>query len=213
MLVYRAAGHLVAVLVSVTLLAACAVGPSAQVPSATAAPTAALPPAESATAAPAPTPPASPDVTPTPSPRSSGNAVYVTGTQRCLAGAGKVTTDADGETHQRGGTLWCMNEGIDPRVSGEMTGTFEFDGWGSSRMNLAFVQWGTVRLENDDGAWVGHYSGAAAPDTGDLVTFWFEGTGGYAGLSYFLWAHMPISAGPVGFPVVGLIFPGSPPPR
>ncbi len=208
--VYRTTGRLVAVLASVTLLAACASGLATQAPAATAAPTATPPPAASSTPAPAATPSPSPEPTPTPSPRSWGDTVFVTGTQRCLASAGKVTTDASGETHLRDGTLWCMNEVNDPRVSGKFTGTFAFDGWGAGA-NQAFVQWGTVRLENDGGAWVGHYSGAFTPDTGDLVTFWLEGTGGYAGLSYFEWAVMPISLGPVGFPVVGLIFPGSPP--
>jgi hypothetical protein len=61
-----------------------------------------------------------------------------------------------------------MNELNDPRVSGEMTGTFEFDGWGSG-MSQAFVQWGAVRLQNDGGAWVGKYSGAFAQDQGDLA--------------------------------------------
>jgi hypothetical protein len=121
-----------------------------------------------------------------------------------------VTTDESGVTRQRDGTLQCVNEVNDPRVSGEITGTFTFDGWGSAR-NLAFVQWGEVQLENDGGVWVGHYSGVATPDTGDLVTFWFEGTGGYSGLSFFEWSEMPGSLGVVGFPVVGLIFPGSPP--
>ena len=71
--------------------------------------------------------------------------------------------------------------------------------------------WGTVRMENDGGAWAGRYSGVATPDTGDLVTFWFEGSGGYAGLSYFQWAPMPASLALVGFPVTGLVFPGAPP--
>jgi hypothetical protein len=121
-----------------------------------------------------------------------------------------VTTDASGEINQRGGTIRCVNEVNDPRVSGEITGTYAFNGWGAGP-GQAHVLWGTVRLENDAGAWVGHYSGVATPDTGDLVTFWFEGTGGYAGLSFFEWSEMPGSLGIVGFPVVGLIFPGSTP--
>jgi hypothetical protein len=208
MFMHRTGGPLVAVLASVTLLVACASGTSIQVSTATASPTVA--PSSAAPPTPTPSPSPAPEATPTPSPRAWGAYVYVTGTQRCAGSVGKVTTDASGEIHQRNGTIWCVNEFNDSRVSGEINGTFTFDGSGSLP-SLAFVEWGVVRLNNDGGAWLGHYSGVATPDTGDLVTFWFEGTGEYAGLSFFEWSVMPGSLGLVGFPVVGHIFPGSPP--
>lgn len=211
MLVNRATRRAIAGLASLTLLAACASTTATQGQSPPSGLTASPPPAASPAATPTPDASPSPEATPTPSPRSWGDTVLVTGTQRCAAGVGTVTTDVVNEIKQRGGTIECVNELNDPRVNGEIKGTFAFDGWGSSRNNLAFVQWGEVRLENDGGAWVGRYSGVATPDTGDLVTFWFEGTGGYAGLSFFEWSEMPGSLGIVGFPVAGLIFPGSPP--
>jgi hypothetical protein len=133
------------------------------------------------------------------------------GTGRCLVSIGTQTKDASGDTHIRDGTFHCTTVSNDPRVSGEITGTWAMNAWGPTPQNSSFVQWGTVRLENEGGAWDGTYTGMFTPDTGDLISFWFTGTGAYEGLSYFEWDVMPISLGPVGFPVVGLIFPGSPP--
>ena len=48
----------------------------------------------------------------------------------------------------------------------------------------------------------------ATSETGDILTFWYVGTGGYAGLSYYMWQTVPV--GGVG-QTHGLIFPGKPP--
>jgi len=44
-----------------------------------------------------------------------------------------------------------------------------------------------------------------------MISAWFEGTGGYEGLSFFEWIGVPDSADPSGYAVTGLIFPGKPP--
>ena len=44
-----------------------------------------------------------------------------------------------------------------------------------------------------------------------MLSAWFEGTGAYEGLSFFEWIGVPGGAGPSGFPVTGLIFPGKSP--
>jgi hypothetical protein len=79
------------------------------------------------------------------------------------------------------------------------------DIWGTAD-NGAGVQWSTSRVETAGGAWVGKGSGVYSSDRGDIIAFWFRGTGGYAGLGYFeLWT----GRGP--WTVRGLIFPGDPP--
>jgi hypothetical protein len=85
---------------------------------------------------------------------------------------------------------------------------WNIDLWGNvyaGRWGL--VQWGTVRLENDGGAWEGRAAGVAScPERGDTFVNWYKGTGGYAGLGYFeLWTgHEP-------WKIQGQIFPGDPP--
>ena len=70
------------------------------------------------------------------------------------------------------------------------------------------VQWATVRLENAGGAWEGRLSGVASlPGRGDIMEFWYRGTGGYEGLSYF-----ELVTGSEPWKIQGQIFPGDPPP-
>ena len=130
----------------------------------------------------------------------------VSGTGTCpTVDLGDATTDADGVTHYRGGTFACTVSTDDPRVSGTETAPWNIDLWGTD-INGALVQWGTSRLENDGGAWVGTGSGVYSSDRGDIIAFWYTGTGGYAGLSYFeLWT------GREPWTIEGQIFPGDPP--
>ena len=170
-----------------------------------------------ARASPASTP--SPTMSPAPSPGGSGQpkawgpAVLVTGTESCRVDAAPFTPDPDGVTSRsRGGTRSCTVQTDDPRVSGTITGTYDADGWGTELpTNGAIVNWGTLRLENAGGAWVGGYSGIYTSETGDLASVWFEGTGGYAGLSYFQFIDAPVGTVSSGYTFNGLIFPGSPP--
>jgi hypothetical protein len=161
--------------------------------------------------APTPTPVATPAETPAPTPEAWGQAVLVKGNQSCSAVPGKFTTDASGTTHASGGTLACTERANDPRVSGDVTGTFDFDGWGGSVSDGAEVFSGTVRLVNDGGAWEGRYTGIYTSETGDLWSIWYTGTGAYAGLSYYEWIEEPAESWFHFYPVKGLIFPGTPP--
>lgn len=135
-----------------------------------------------------------------------GPVTEVTGTGTCpSADLGKATTDAKGVTHYRGGTFRFTVTTDDPRVSGTETALWNMDLWGTAD-NGANVQWGTSRLENDGGAWEGKGSGVYSSDRGDIIAFWYKGTGGYAGLGYFaLWT------GKDPWTIRGQVFPGDPP--
>jgi hypothetical protein len=187
--------RLLAGFASMTLLAACAAGASPTPPPASPTPTS-KPSAVVATPTPAPTPGAV----------SYGPVTVVTGTGTCpTADLGSATTDADGVTHYRGGIFRCTMTTGDPRVSGTETAPWNMDLWGTAD-DGALVQWGTSRLENDEGAWEGTGSGVYSSDRGDIIAFWYKGTGGYAGLSYFeLWT------GQEPWTIQGQIIPGDPP--
>ena len=162
------------------------------------------------TATPAPTllPTATPTARPTPAPIAYGAATVVSGTESCtFEKEGTTTTAPDGTGQYRGAILSCTDTSNDPRVSGSVTYTWEYDGWGQG----ATVQWGTGRLENAGGAWDGTMTGSYSMPRGDILLFWFEGSGGYEGLSYAMWAVLPPAKVAWTYPVDGIIFPGSPP--
>jgi hypothetical protein len=133
----------------------------------------------------------------------------VTGTSDCTVGTGTVTIDATGVEHHRGAPVNCTDTANDPRVSGTFTAAWNVDWWPTSpgASTGANVQWGTARLENAGGAWEGRGTGTYSTDRGDVLVFWWKGTGGYAGLTYFEVAE--------GFKTPwatrGQIFPGEPP--
>jgi hypothetical protein len=184
--------------VMVLLLGGC--GPGATGASSAAAPT--------ATPLVVGTPTPTPSATTVPSgPVTYGSVTVVAGTGTCpTAELGNATTDADGATHYRGGRFVCRATTDDPRVDGTETASWSLDLWGTTQGGAA-VQWGPVRLENSGGAWEGRATGVASlPGRGDIIVIWYEGTGGYAGLSYFeLWT------GQEPWTIQGQIFPGSPP--
>ncbi len=119
-----------------------------------------------------------------------------------------MTTDPDGTGHSRDGLTACTVVANDSRVSGQQVDQSRLDHWGAADSG-ALVQWGTSRLQNAGGAWVGRFTGVYTAQTGDTITYWYTGTGGYAGLSYYVWLTEP----PVGvtYPIHGMIFPGKPP--
>ena len=158
----------------------------------------------SAGATPAPT--ATPTAAHSPSATAAKPVTAVTGSgESSFADLGKTTTDADGVTHYRGGTFRFTVTTDDARVSGTEAALWNMDLWGTAD-NGANVQWGTSRLENDGGAWEGKGSGVYSSDRGDIIAFWYQGTGGYAGLGYFaLWT----GKGP--WNIRGQVFPGDPP--
>jgi hypothetical protein len=142
-----------------------------------------------------------------PTPIAYGPATLVTGTDVFSVNEGTVTTDADGSSHSRNGgfhsTLICA----DKRVAGTQVATWSSDRWGTESSG-ALVQWGTARISNSGGGWIGRYTGVYTSETHDVITWWFTGTGGYKGLSMYMWEQTS-----TGFeaPFQALVFPGSPP--
>ena len=162
------------------------------------------PPTAKPPAAPTAAPTETPAPSPTPEPIAYGAATVVSGTESCtFEKQGTTTTDADGTGHYRGAVLSCTDTSNDPRVSGPVTYTWEYDGWAQS----AHVPRGTGRLENAGGAWDGTMTGSYSTPRGDILLFWFEGSGGYEGLSYAMWALLSPAEVAWTYPVDGIIFP------
>lgn len=195
--------RLLASLTIVFLVSGCAAGASST-PLATSATPTSTPSAAAAT----PAAVGSPSITPAASgPVAYGPVTEITGTGTCpTTDLGKSTTDAAGVTHYRGGTLNCTVTTNDPRVGGTApASSWNMDLWGTLE-DGAVVLWGTSHLENAGGAWEGTGSGVSSSDRGDIIAFWYKGTGGYAGLSYFaLWT------GKDPWTIRGQVFPGDPP--
>jgi hypothetical protein len=163
--------------------------------------------------APAATPTVAPGAStpePTPAPYDYGPATIVAGIEACDTTEGTETVTEDGTKQSRGWILTCTDTSNDPRVTGPVTYSWNYDMWGGG-MEFAHVQWGSGRLENAGGAWDGTLTGSFSTKNGDVILFWFEGTGGYEGLSYAMWAVLPTAEAGWTYPVKGLVFPGSPP--
>jgi hypothetical protein len=132
----------------------------------------------------------------------------VSGTVTFTLSQGSLTQDADGVgSHSRHGTFTETLTSSDPRVSGKFVGT-----WNTDRWDQAAIQWGAGRLTNRGGTWSGPYSGIYTSETGDMITRWCQGSGGYKGLTFYMWLVVPpatVDSGPAHWQ--GLIFPGNPP--
>jgi len=195
--------------------------PAVAVPVASPEPATPLPTVVSTTA-PIATPSTAPTVAPTrvatpvplASPRVVGSSAYVTGTQACTYAM--VPEEQVGDHWaDRGLQLTCEVVMNDPRVSGTASCGVSLDYWGNYTQGWAAytaVQWGSVRLENEGGAWEGTVSGVHFPYYGDAIGGWLEGSGEYEGLSYYLRFRPGESKWWTGG-LEGLIFTGSPPPR
>ena len=159
-------------------------------------------PAESAPAqAPAPTESQPPD---------ESYAVSVNGTSTLVGQLDPGTIDVDGTViRMRGNQLVTIEDSSDPRVSGRAVITVNFDAYpdASGLAGATQVRFGRMRLENDDGAWSGHFAGSRS-NAVFAQTYWLEGEGAYEGLSYV------VTAGGNGnvWRSLGLIFPGEIPP-
>lgn len=187
--------------VCVALLAGCA-ATTTQSPQ----PTAASP---SATQTPVAMPSPTPIATATRTAVAHGPAAVVTGTEDCGDLDPVWTTDPAGSMHARNQTIHCTDTTDDLRVTGSHVASWSMDAWGDLNVPAAAgFQWGTVRLENTGGAWEGRFTGVASlPEPGDTIAIWYEGTGGYAGLSYFELITGPCCV----YQIQGQIFPGDPP--
>lgn len=144
-----------------------------------------------------------------PTPVTFGPVTVVTGTDSCPGLNPDWTIDPDSTAHVRDLAVECVDKTDDPRVSGTATGNWSMDFWGNPNQGMgAGVQWGTIRLVNDRGAWDGKLSGVGAlPEPGDTIVIWYTGTGGYAGLTYF-----QLITGHPSWKIQGEIYPGDPPP-
>lgn len=137
-------------------------------------------------------------------------AVAVTGTSTLVGEADRGTSLLDGSIIRvRDNVLITVEDSSDPRVRGRATITVNFDAYpdGAGLPGSTQVRYGEARLENDLGAWAGHFSGSLA-NGGFVQTYWLEGEGSYEGLSYV------VTAGGNGnvWRSQGLIFPGDLPP-
>jgi hypothetical protein len=194
-------GRVLVGLIATILLAGCASSatpppsptPATQSPPAT--PSAAL---TTPTLTPAPTPIPTPAITPMPSAVALGETTLTASNYACEIGSSDTPVQ-------------CTVVSNDPRVTGAYKATFHSNRWGSDPAHGAMVQWGTARLVNAGGVWAGPYSGIFAAGRGDIITTWYTGSGGYAGLSYYETITVAPTGG--GWEAVGLIFPGLPPAR
>ncbi|MEN8113907.1 MAG: hypothetical protein ABFS21_05920 [Actinomycetota bacterium] len=142
-------------------------------------------------------------------PVAYGPTVLVAGREDCELFPPAVpptwTSGADGTKHARDGEFDCTVINNDPRLAGTAHYTINIDRWGVSEQEGAQVQWGTIRIENEGGAWEADYTGIYTGETGDVFAALFTGTGGYEGLSYYQWAVETFGA---SWPTKGLVFPG-----
>lgn len=115
-----------------------------------------------------------------------------------------TTRDDDGTVLIRDGRFECTVTNSDPRIAGTAHYTLDMNRWGTSAQDASQVMWGTIRIENDDGAWEADYAGVYTSEWGDVFTALFRGTGAYAGLAYYQWAVE--TRGP-SWPTKGVIFP------
>lgn len=118
-----------------------------------------------------------------------------------------TTTTADGGQRTTGVVIQATDQASDPRVSGTWTVGLTWQGNASG--SLA-VEYGTSKMTNAGGTWTGTFSGVGW-DGGNAsdITLWAVGSGGYAGLSYYVHLRTSYSTGELR----GLVFRGSPPAR
>lgn len=207
---HTTAVRLVVGLATAVLLSGCGAGATpSPPPTATASPTTPTPTASPATPTPTAIPTASSaSLAPSEDPTAItyGPVTVVTGSEECTIDVGPGTAGPGGVLQFRDGRLTCTPTTNDSRVDGTATATWYMDGWGPNNETGAVVQWGTVHLENAGGAWEGRATGVWSSDRGDIITIWYQGTGGYDGLSYF-----ELLTGGHPWEIKGEIFPGDPP--
>jgi hypothetical protein len=101
--------------------------------------------------------------------------------------------------------LTCKVTSNDPRVAGTARYLLHQTRWGDPD-NGAAVAGGAARLTNPGGAWVGRWEGIYTSETGDVVTWLLDGTGDYAGLSYYRWEYKQSG---LDWATEGLIYPSN----
>ncbi|MBI3750862.1 MAG: hypothetical protein HY263_04290 [Chloroflexi bacterium] len=153
--------------------------------------------------APSPSPTVAPP-TAAPSPATSGvGNLHVTGAG-AFAIISQGTTVQVGQTTQlRGFVATTSDRTSDPRVTGTGTLRLSIDSQGAVGR-----EWGTYRLETADGVWEGAVTGADWSDGNESdVVGWLTGSGGYAGLTYFI----DVRSSNLTTTIDGVIYSGTPP--
>jgi hypothetical protein len=141
---------------------------------------------------------------PSPSP-SSDPAVRVEG-ETNVSVSKHPTEDYSGPVgHLRGLEISTYDAMSDSRVSGIGHGIIDADDYGDIG-----PEWGTFRLENDEGAWEGPMSGFNM-GTDTHMTAWLQGEGAYTGLTYYYEIVVSNFGLELNGPVQGFIYPGAPP--
>ena len=137
------------------------------------------------------------------------DAVWVTGRGpwRTLLEDGTTVTTAEGIVQVRDRVWTGLRTMSDRRLSGTWVSTGGTDDFGPQEVYGLDVFWSTMRIENPGGAWEGTASGVTDPDGFTMESAWLVGEGGYDGLTAYVYTAWPTSH------VVGMIFPGEPPPR
>jgi len=164
-----------------------------------------------AVATPAPTPkeitppPATP--TPTPMPTTDGQGAEVVRGVEVFNGTldGYTITKVGDVAQYRGGVLSFTDRMNDPRVDGTVTFSWSVDAYVS-----AASEWGSMKVENKNGSWVGPCAGAAwAVGDGFAWSCWLTGKGAYDGYTYYKQSLKEESEQFVT--IIGAVYPGEPP--
>lgn len=114
-------------------------------------------------------------------PSSATGAVHVTGTETVHSNVDIDSEERVGSVRQVRGVHATTDEvASDPRVSGTGTLFANVDLYGMSG-----PQWGTLRIENDGGAWEGTWRGVKYGGIVDSGSAWLVGSGDYEGLTYY----------------------------
>jgi hypothetical protein len=138
-------------------------------------------------------------------PSAATGAVHVTGTETVHSNVDVDSQERVGDILKVRGVHAITDEvASDPRVSGSGTLFANVDVYG-----MDGPQWGTLRIENDGGAWEGTWRGVKYGGIVDSGSAWLVGSGDYEGLTYYY------SFGGGNTDLVleteGLIFPGGAP--
>ena len=113
-------------------------------------------------------------------------------------------------------TIRWDGEASDPRFGGQGVTVANVDAYTNADPAAGGpeVVWGTIRIENEGGAWAGPYTGLGLPDQHtETVTWWLTGEGAYEGLGAFVEqvAHPEMVDGAYVIKTEGWILPGAVP--
>ena len=120
-------------------------------------------------------------------PPASTEGWVATGAMRLGPGTFGETVPVDDRTEMRGSswaTTWTSD---DPRLAGDGTFVVNTNTYQTDDGSEVSAGWSELTIENENGSWSSHVpaSGVGVSDFGRSA-FWFDGAGGYEGLSAFV---------------------------